>query len=374
MAIATDAPRRTPRSSQRSSSRGSRDGAGTTQQIAAPDTATDELVPRFLNLLIPAVTTAVGVLAPKVGPQVGGAIGGLLGGKGAAQAGSQIGGQVGGILGGLFGGREFEADVEVSRALEQYQLTQVVTQIVQRSTPSIIEAMQQQVQDQASRGGSGELDDEALERGWGFLASVIADQVIKHAPGAIKAATHALGSMIGSRDIDDLEPLLVDTETMQRFVAPSISALLAGVQTCMPQLYTLLTTKRETPRDTGISWQDLETTKRLWDNDNITVLPLTPIDNSNEIEIAIELAPHKTWWKGIQVLDDNGSFVTEVGVQDRTKIASVRVPARQLLSPGGYLVFGKAKLFGVHTWMYRLATGGLDQLAGQRAHFYWYAD
>jgi hypothetical protein len=76
----------------------------------------------------------------------------------------------------------------------------------------------------------------------------------------------------------------------------------------------------------------------------------------------------------IQIQDDNGGFVAEIGVQDNRKYDVVRVDARTILDPGGYLVFKKAKAFGIHTGMYRLATGGLSQLRGQRATFYWYAD
>ncbi|MGD9530222.1 hypothetical protein [Pseudonocardia sp.] len=373
MAITTEAPRRTP-----SRTRGSAKTRDTTTATAAPDggvvvvtAAADDLVPRFLNVLLP---VAASLVAPAL-PAVGGAIGDLIGGSSGKKVGTQIGGGVGSVLGGLFGGREISVvDVEAARALEQYQLAQVVTQITQDCTPALVDAMRQEVESRSSRGESGDLDQEALERSWGFLASLVVDQVIKHAPAAIKAATKAVGSIVGSRDVDQLDPLLVDTETMQRFVLPSISNVLTCVQSCMPQLFSLLTAKREIPRDTGISWQDLESTKRLWDNDCISLLSLNPIDNPNEIEIVLELAPHKTWWKGIQVQDDNGSAVAEIGVQDRTKVASVRVPSVQLLDPGGYLVFMKAKMFGIHTGMYRLATGGLSQLAGHSAHFYWYAD
>ena len=174
--------------------------------------------------------------------------------------------------------------------------------------------------------------------------------------------------------MDEFTPLLVDAEMTQRFVLPSIQSIMTGVQQVLPQLFTLLTESRSMPRDTGITWQDLQSTKRLWDNDNIAVQDLTPIDNPDEIEIVLELAPHKTWWKGVQLQDDNGGFITEIGVQDRNKVASVRIRADQLLDPGGYLVFMKAKLFGVHTGMYRLGTGGLEQLRGKRVHFFWYAD
>jgi hypothetical protein len=370
VATATQAPRRAP---QRASA------TSTTREAPAPAVAAvadpdAELVPRFLNLLIPAVTT----IASQFAPQIGSAIGDLIGG----QQGAQVGGQVGGIISGIFGGRAVPAgvvdatvlDVEVRRVLDQQQLTQVVAELTQKCTPAIIDALRQTVQERAGRGETGDVDDEAMERGWGFLASVIADQVLKFAPDAIKLATKALGGVVGSRDVDQYAPLLVDTETTQRFVLPSLSAIMAGVQGCLPQLFSLLTSDREIPRDTGISWQDLTTTKRLWDNDNIAVLPMAPIDNPDEIEIVLELAPHKTWWKGIQVQDDNGSPIAEIGVQDRQKVATTRVNAQQLLSPGGYLVFMKAKFLGIHTGMYRLATGGLNQLKGQRVHFYWYAD
>ncbi|GAA0794379.1 hypothetical protein [Spirilliplanes yamanashiensis] len=380
MATATQAPRRAPRPST-TATRTTRSTATTAPAAPAASEMDDDLVPRFLNFLLPAVTAAAGHLVPKIAPQVGGAIGGLFGGNG-AQIGSGVGGAIGNVVGGLFGGRAVAAaplDVmlaneQLSRALDEQQTMQVVTTITQQCAPAVLAAVQQTMADRSARGETGDVDDETMERGWGFLTSVIADEVIKLAPAAIQAATKALGSVVGSRDVDEFTPLVVDTEMTQRFVLPTLQSLVTGVQQVLPQLFTLVSGSRATPRDTGISWQDLQATKRLWDNDNIAAQDLQPLDNPDEIEIVLELAPHKTWWKGIQLQDDNGGFIAEIGVQDRTKTASVRVRADQLLSPGGYLVFMKAKAFGVHTGMYRLATGGLDQLRGHRAHFFWYAD
>ncbi|MEU4689379.1 hypothetical protein [Actinoplanes sp. NPDC023714] len=373
----TQSPRRAPQ----------RTGASTRttpqqqqQQQSAPPllpvTEVDaELVPRFLNLLIPAVTSIASTVLPKVAPQIGGAIGGLFG-----QGGAQVGTGIGNAISGIFGGRDAALDAalvqeQMNRAVDEQQLMQVVTRLTQQCTPALISALQQTVQDRSSRGETGDVDDETMERSWGFLSSVIADAVTTFAPEAIKLATKALGSVVGSRDVDEYAPLLIDTEVTQRFVLPSLSAVLGGVQQVLPQLFTLVTSKRDVPRDTGISWQDLEATRRLWDGDNITVLGMSPLDTPDETELVLELAPHKTWWKGLQVQDDNGSFITEIGVQDRTKVATTRIRSQQLLQPGGYLVFMKAKAFGIHTGMYRLATGGLTgQLKGQRVHFYWYAD
>lgn len=380
MTSTSQSPRRAPqRTSTGPASSTTRGGTQTTApSTQLPAEVDAELVPRFLNFLIPAVTSAATALLPKFAPQVGGAIGGLFGNDGA-----KVGTGIGGAIGGLFGGRGVAlapVDVllvenEVNRAIEEQQVLQVVTLLAQRCAPAIIEAMKQTVQGRATRGDAGEIDDETMERSWGFLTSVIADAICAHAPDAITVVTKALGSVVGSRDIDEYAPLLVDTEMTQRFVMPSMVAVMTGVQSVLPQLFSLLTNDREIPRDTGISWQDLETTKRLWDNDNIAILGVSPLDNPDETELVLELAPHKTWWKGIELQDDNGAFLAEIGVQDRSKVASIRIRAQQLLSPGGYLVFKKAKAFGVHTGMYRLATGGLDrQLKGQRVHIYWYAD
>ena len=368
-------PRRAPQRSSGSTSRGT--ATTTAQPSASPSSmplaeADAELVPRFLNLLIPAVTSIATALLPKVAPQVGGAIGGLFGGNG-----SKIGTSIGGTIGGLFGGREAAfapVDVllvedQINRAVEQQQLQQVVAYITQQCTPDLITAMKQ------NRGQGGEIDDETMERGWGFLASVIADATVKYAPDAIKLATKALGGVVGSRDVDEYAPLMVDTEVTQRFVLPSLNAILGGVQSVLPQLFSLVTTGRDIPRDVGVSIQDFQNTKRFSDGDNISLLSVSPLDNADETEILLELAPHKTWWKGIELQDDTGAYITEIGVQDRTKVATTRIRSEQLLSPGGYLVFKKAKAFGIHTGMYRLATGGLtSQFKGQRAHFYWYAD
>lgn len=339
---------------------------------------------RFLNVLIPAVTTAVGHLAPSLAPKFGGAIGGLLGGASGAKTGMTVGSQIGEVFGGMFGARGTEQAIgtstllaEVNSEIEQFQLMQATTQLTQACTPAIIDAIRQELQIGGARdaiASTGQIDDETMERGWGFLASVVADQVIKHAPKVIKKVTKELGSVIGSRDVDEYDPLLVDTETTQRFVLPAMSTILAGVQTCLPQLYSLVGGAREMPRETTISWPDLERPQRLWDNDNIAVLSVTQIDNPDEIEFVLELAPHKSWWKGIQIQDENGSFVAEISVGDRTKTATTRVPAQRILMPGGSLLFMKSKMFGIHTGMYRLPLTGLDRFKGQRIHFFWYAD
>jgi hypothetical protein len=376
--MATSSSTQTPRRAPQRATAGTTTSTTKTRAVVAAPSAvaadTDaELVPRFLNFLLPAVISA----ASSVLPDVGGAIGGLLGNE-------KAGKDIGGFLGGLFGGRAappmdvLVATTQLNRAVEQHQALQVITQLTQQCAPAIIEAMRQTTQERASRGEQGDLDDESMERSWGFLTSVISDAVIKFAPVAIQAATKALGGIVGSRSVDEYAPLLVDTEMTHRFVLPSLSAILSGVQSTLPQLFSLLTgAPRDTyasSRDIAVGWQDFAQTKRLPDNDNIEVLSLTPIDNPNEIEFVLEQAPHKDWWKGLELQDDNGGFITEIGVEGRTKVASVRVAADQLLAPGGYVVLKKAKLFGVHTGMYRLPTAGQNQLRGQQVHFYWYAD
>jgi hypothetical protein len=227
------------------------------------------------------------------------------------------------------------------------------------------------------REASGEeyLDDEALERFLPALLGAMLPTLITALPPALQGVSGMLGGLFGGgRDVESPPPRVADSEVSARFLGPILQAVVPAVVANLPQLFELITGQgSRASRDVGVSWQDFTETNRLWDNDTVSVWQ-DPIDDQDAVEIALQLAPHKSWWKGIQIQDDNGSFVAEVGVEGNRKYASTRVDARTLLDPGGYLLFMKAKLFGIHTGMYRLATGGLDELRGQRSTFYWYAD
>jgi len=112
---------------------------------------------------------------------------------------------------------------------------------------------------------------------------------------------------------------------------------------------------------------------RFWDNDFIRVVGQEDLGNQSTVGLVLELAPHLSWAKEIQVRDDNGALITRLQVQDATKVAEATVAADQILTNGS-LLFAKAKLFGIMTGMYVLPTAGVTQLQGKRTHFRWMAD
>ena len=119
-----------------------------------------------------------------------------------------------------------------------------------------------------------------------------------------------------------------------------------------------------------IDWGDVEVSKRLNDGDIITV-SFEDID-PNTSEFILELAPHKTWWKGLQLLDNTDGQMDFIEVQDQTKLAGpITVPSGDI-EVGGHVVLWKAKIFGIHTPMYLLA--GLERVKGKRDTFRWVAD
>lgn len=376
MTLVSGTPTRVPRSY------GGGDNGKTTPQAEAPRSTDgavqaqtqEEALPRFWGAIAGALLPLAGKAVSALAPKAGSAIGGLFGNS---KLGGKIGSGVGGVLGSLFGSRDLDGlEYDGYRELEEAQLTHVATDCMNEAIPFIIDSLYQQTQERASRGETGSVDDETLERFWGGLVGPLSEVISMTLPSSIKKATQIFGGFMGSRDVETVEPLMVDAEVAQRFFGPVLAGIMSTVQATLPQLVKIIQDEDTdaSSRDVSISWQDLETTKRFWDNDNIALLGLTPIEDPEAIEFVLELAPHKSWWKGLEIQDDNGTLVAEIGVEGSRKIAKTRVPAQVLLSPGGYLVFSKAKMFGVRTGMYRLATGGLTQLKGKRAHFFWYAD
>jgi hypothetical protein len=119
-----------------------------------------------------------------------------------------------------------------------------------------------------------------------------------------------------------------------------------------------------------ITWRDLEVSKRLHDGDVVSVRFDDIADGA--VELALELAPHKTWWKGVQLLDSTNGQVGFVEVQDGTKSAGPISAAAVDIETGGHIVLWKAKTFGVHTPMYELA--GIERIRGKRVTFHWSVD
>jgi hypothetical protein len=121
----------------------------------------------------------------------------------------------------------------------------------------------------------------------------------------------------------------------------------------------------------SIDWYDVTVSRRLPDGDVVTAR-FEPTNDPSKFEVVLQLAAHKTWWKGVQILDNTYAEVGFLEVQDSTKEAGPAVFVSDDVEVGGRLKLWKAKAFGVHTEMYELAD--LERLRGQRVTFRWSAD
>lgn len=122
-----------------------------------------------------------------------------------------------------------------------------------------------------------------------------------------------------------------------------------------------------------IDWGDVFVSKRLADGDVVTASDEGP-SNNGTTEFGIELAQHKTWWKGLQVLDNTDGQMAFLEVQDGKKGPVWFVADNRDIEVGGKVCLWKAKMFGVHTPMYVLA--GLEEVRvkGRRILLRWSAD
>jgi hypothetical protein len=305
-------------------------------------------------------------------PIAGTAVGGFFGGP----AGAAFGGKAGGFAGGFVREMPETADEQQARAMraldaddvESAQLDDIVDQVIDRTLPVVIDEMSRDFADRGSRGESGPADDEVMERFWGNALGKIAGAIADELPWAIKKVTQYLDDG-GSRDANAIDPLMVDPEIAQRFWGPAFSAVISSIQSTLPALFQQIAggTRGVPLGDDRITWQDLEQTRRLGRGDNIALTGQSAIDDPDMVEIALELPPHKSWWKGIQVRGADDSLIGGVEVEGEVKTGSVRVPANALQTSGACLLFTNTD--GV----YKLPASELPPVGGQRVGFYWYA-
>lgn len=357
---------------------------------AADDTG--EINARFLNFLIPAAAT----VASTFGPQIGSAIGGLVGGSSGADAGGKIGGTVGGILGnlgggvnlgGLFGGRGFLPEgpfddwnpakngiVAQPVDLIGPMVQQCTLQCVGKITPdlaALLKGVAPQLKPTGERSASAEIA--AVERFWPEIASFLTQKVASHLPEVIKTVTSTVAPLLGTRDAAQFTPVLTGAEAHARWFVPVLTSVLTAVQQNLPKLIDAIDGDSRASRSSAVTWKDLSEYGRFWDNDFIRVVGQEDLGDPNAVEFVLELAPHLSWAKELQIRDDNGALIKRLRVQDSTKWAQERVLADQILTNGS-LLFAKAKMFGVMTGMYVLPTAGLAELKGKRTHVRWMAD
>jgi hypothetical protein len=362
------------------------------QQGAVSAPSTEEVTTRFLQFLIPAAAT----VASTFGPQIGSAVGGLFGGSAGAQSGSQIGSAVGGLLGnlggginlgGLFGGRSL-LPVELGDLVSDgggfaQPALDLTTPLVQQCTleclgkitPELATVLQNwypQMQSASDGSRSAEEEIKALERFWPELSSWVTQQVASNLPDIMKTVTSSVMPLLGARETAQITPLLTGTEAHARWFLPVLNSVLTAVQQNLGNLLNVLDGSRAS-RDTGITWTDLAVYGRFWDSDFIRVVGQEDLSDQGSVKLVLELAPHLSWAKEIQIRDDNGAVITRLQVHDATKWAEATVPADQILTNGS-LLFAKAKMFGIMTGMYVLSTAGLNELRGKTTHIRWMSD
>lgn len=317
--------------------------------------------------------------------KAGGAVGGFFGGPAGAAIGHQAGGFLGGKAVDLFrdaDGVPVALDYATARAVEQVreeqvQMRAIINGAIARAIPIVVDAMYTESQARQARGDDGPADDEVLERFWGAdLFPKLTESIMTNciAP-AIQEVTQHLGQFAGSREMNSIDPILVDPEVAHKYTVPVIGAIVGAVQSCVPDLYAYIQTGSApaVPRDATISWDDLLSGSRLFDNDRIAVLELTPAADPSTTEFTLELPPHKSAWKGVQLIDETGAAVLELTADGVDRSESGTVASTALLSPGCTLGLLKADATGLRRLAYRLPTQDLAQLTGQRVHLYWYA-
>ncbi len=356
--------------------------------VAAP--TTEDVSARFLQFLIPAAAT----VASTFGPQLGQAIGGLVGGSQGAQTGGQIGGSVGGLLGNLGGGvnlgglfgrsllpqtgmddgasHGFVPPLDITGPMVQ-ECTFTCLGKLAPDLATMLNSLQPQLAADGGGSRSAEAELAALERSWPDIASFVTSQVAQYLPDAIKAVTGSVIPLLGTRDATQFTPLLTGTEAHARWFVPVLNTVLTAVQQNLPALLQLVGGGSRAPRDTSITWTDLSVYGRFWDNDFVRVVAQENAADSGSVELVLELAPHLSWAKQIQVRDDNGSLITRLHVQDAKKSDDTSISADQILTNGS-LLLAKAKMFGIMTGMYVLPTAGLEALRGKRTHIRWMSD
>jgi hypothetical protein len=97
--------------------------------------------------------------------------------------------------------------------------------------------------------------------------------------------------------------------------------------------------------------------------------------SSGFLELGLRTSPQITWWKSIRAYTREGNDIGQIAMQDQDHGPRwMRIRTNAL--PGGRLELEKAKMFGVHTAMYRLLFDELpsDIRNGARITFGWHRD
>lgn len=250
-----------------------------------------------------------------------------------------------------------------------FEALSVVVPIVTQVLPAVMQHIRGLELDGSTEAGDERNFEQILPN---ILANIV-PQVVTALPTVLQTIFGTSGRFASLEEPDGQpRPVIIDTEVSSRFLGVVLPAVVTGLTSVLPQLINVITGRGGIgSRDMPVSWNDFQGSGRFWDNDVINARQ-TPLSDPNALEIGLQIAPHLTWWKGIEVLDDNGAVITSIQVEGARKAASMSVDP-SLIDRVGSLLFLKAKAFGVRTGMYRLPTAGLT-LRGQFTSFSWNAN
>jgi len=105
--------------------------------------------------------------------------------------------------------------------------------------------------------------------------------------------------------------------------------------------------------------------------DNITT-SFTAIPQKDKVQFVLTAAPNVTWWKGVRVTDKAGTVLVTDFTQDAKHRTAVLSVGQAAVKKGAFVIFSKAKTFGVHTDMYTVRVP-IDDL-GYRVDINWIKD
>jgi len=118
-----------------------------------------------------------------------------------------------------------------------------------------------------------------------------------------------------------------------------------------------------------IDWSSFDSI--LADSDRISA-SFMGHDPNADTKITLHAGPGINWWKAVSVWSPSLGDLAEAWTQDGHTSTTITIPPATLEPGNVFLVFKKAKMFGVHTPMYWLARA--DRLIGNNVDFTWLND
>jgi hypothetical protein len=105
--------------------------------------------------------------------------------------------------------------------------------------------------------------------------------------------------------------------------------------------------------------------------DSVTAA-FTTTAKPGQVQYVLTAGPNVTWWKGIRVTDKAGKVLASDFTQDAKHRTAMLTVGKAAVTNGAYIIFSKAKTFGVHTDMYTVPIPPAD--LGYRIDINWVRD